>query len=352
MHLYEHRGGWRVIVQWGGKRRSAIGPTRMAAMRRGADLIMEMGGSADLSDITVGELVADYLNDLARRGSPKYLDEAERAGNRIPEAFQERKATSVSGLHLDAMYRQLGETLPTSAIRRVHTVIMAAYGRAVKLGALTSAPRVGKPVEVTPDVRPPSSDQAKQVLAQVTGLELLALRLSAVTGCRRGEVVAIQWGDIDLERSRLHVRRSLVIARKVVHERATKTGRKGHRVITLDLPTMTMLRKHHVGQRAVAMAGHFAPPVWVISDDGQEPWRPDQLTAVFIEAREAAGVTGVRLHDLRHYVATTMLSDGEALSTVAQRLGHASVTTTANVYAHWVEGADAAAADKLASRLA
>lgn len=352
VHLKEEANGtWRVIVQWGGRRRSATAATRMGAMRKGADLIMAMGGDADISDMTVGELVADYLNDLARRASPKYCDEAERAAERIPPAFQDRRARDITGLHLDALYRQLEADLPTSAVRRMHTVVMAAYGRAVKLGALRSGPRVGKPTEQTPDVKPPSDEQAKAVLAAASGVNHLALRLSAVTGCRRGEVVAIQWGDLDLDRGRLHVRRSLVIAKRVVHERPTKTGRKGHRIITLDLPTIALLRRHRAEQAQASLASGLPAPVWVLSDDGQTPWRPDRLTEVFADARDRAKVAGVRLHDLRHYVATTMLSDGEALATVAQRLGHASVTTTANVYAHWVEGADAEASERLGARL-
>jgi integrase len=260
-------------------------------------------------------------------------------------------AGMVTGLHLDALYRQLEGSVPQSGIRRIHTVLMAAYNRAVKLGALTSAPKVGKPQTPAADVHPPSHEQAKAVLSAVTGLDHLALRLSAVTGCRRGEVVALRWDDIDLERGTLHVRRSLVAGKGAIHERATKTGRKGHRKIGLDLPTLALLRKHAAAQAELRLASGLGAPVWVVSGDGVKPWRPDHLTRVFIDARQRAGVEGVRLHDLRHYVATTMLTDGEHIAKVSQRLGHASVTTTANIYAHWIDDTDAEASEKLASRL-
>jgi integrase len=352
MHLTETRNGWRVIVQYDGHRRSSAGhATRMEAMRRGAALIMELGGQADLTNLTVGELVADYLNDLARHASPKYVDEAERAAERIPAAFQRRRAATVTGLHLDALYRQLGGAVSQSGIRRIHTVLMAAYNRAVKLGALPAAPKVGKPAADVPDVHPPSHEQAKAVLSATTGLDHLTLRLSAVTGCRRGEVVALRWEDVDLERGTLHIRRSLVAAKGAVHLRPTKTGRKGHRKIGLDLPTLALLRKHLAAQAELRLANGLGAPEWVVSDDGVKPWRPDHLTRVFIEARRAAGVEGVRLHDLRHYVATTMLADGEPIATVSQRLGHASVTTTANIYAHWIDDTDSEASERLASRL-
>jgi integrase len=350
MHLSETPTGWRVIVQYDGQRRSAVARSRMEAMMKGSALVMELGGDADLSTMTVGELVADYLNDLTRRASPKYVDEAERAADRIPPAFMDRRASKVSGLHLDALYRQLENDVPTSAIRRIHTVVMAAYNRAVKLGALAAAPQVGKPVAPVPDVKPPSHEQAKAVLAVTEGLDHLALRLAAVTGCRRGEVVAIQWADVDLDRARLHVRRSLVSVKGATTERATKTGRKGHRVIGLDLPTVALLRKHKTSQAAHALASGVSPR-WVISDEGAVPWRPDRLTRVFIDARTAAKVDHFRLHDLRHYVATTMLDDGEPVAKVAKQLGHTSITTTTTVYAHWIDHDDDGSADRRASRL-
>lgn len=368
MHLSETPTGWRVIVQHGGERRSATAETKMDARRKGAALIMELGGNADVSDMTIGELVADYLNDLERRSSPKYVDEAVRAADRIPETFMQRRAAKITGLHLDALYRQLEADVARSAIRRIHTVLMAAYNRAVKLGALTTAPRVGKPEQQTPDIRPPTHEQAKAVLAAAGGLDHLALRLSAVTGCRRGEVVAIQWGDLDLERAQLHVRRSLINVKGAVTERPTKTGRKGQRKIGLDLPTVALLRKHRAAQAERALASRVTP-VWVISDDGVKPWRPDRLTRVFIDARVAAETAeyrdthpdagsdveiprwDVHLHSLRHYVATNMLLDGEPASKVAQRLGHASLQTTTTVYAHWIDSDDNEAAERLASRL-
>ncbi len=64
--------------------------------------------------------------------------------------------------------------------------------------------------------------------------------------------------------------------------------------------------------------------------------------------REKAGASGVRLHDLRHYVATRLLASGIDVRTVAGRLGHRNPATTLNVYAHFVPEADEEAASALA----
>ena len=71
----------------------------------------------------------------------------------------------------------------------------------------------------------------------------------------------------------------------------------------------------------------------------------------FRRVADAAGLPNVRLHDLRHYVATRLLAAGVDFRTVAGRLGHRNAATTLNVYSHFVPEADRAAADVLAGLL-
>ena len=85
----------------------------------------------------------------------------------------------------------------------------------------------------------------------------------------------------------------------------------------------------------------------VFSDaaDCSEPWYPDSVSRRFWRLCDAEGLTTVRLHDLRHFVATQLLSAGVDVRTVAGRLGHRNAATTLNVYAHFLEQADRGAAD-------
>lgn len=75
------------------------------------------------------------------------------------------------------------------------------------------------------------------------------------------------------------------------------------------------------------------------------------MTRRFRRLCDSAGLEGVRLHDLRHYVATQLLAAGVDVRTVAGRLGHRNAATTLNVYAHFVPEADRRAADVLAGLL-
>jgi integrase len=80
---------------------------------------------------------------------------------------------------------------------------------------------------------------------------------------------------------------------------------------------------------------------------GREPWYPDLLSRRLRSACRHVGLEGVRLHDLRHYVATRLLSAGVDVRTVAGRLGHRNAVTTLNVYSHFVPQADREAAEIL-----
>lgn len=74
------------------------------------------------------------------------------------------------------------------------------------------------------------------------------------------------------------------------------------------------------------------------------PWAPDHVTKSFQRLRASVKLDNVRLHDLRHFAATSLLAAGVPVRTVSGRLGHANAATTLGVYAHFVEASDKSAA--------
>lgn len=93
--------------------------------------------------------------------------------------------------------------------------------------------------------------------------------------------------------------------------------------------------------------------MWVFPADRalDQPMRRDTITHAWIRLRDAHGFDGVRLHDLRHLMASRMLAAGVDVRTVANRLGDANPSTTLRVYAHLIPEADRAAADELGALL-
>ena len=151
-----------------------------------------------------------------------------------------------------------------------------------------------------------------------------AIRLLMLTGCRRGEVLTLQWKDVALERNEIRLRDS-------------KTG---PRVVPLS----------PAAARVLAGMPRPAGNPWVIA--GREPGkRLTHLSYYWYQVRERADLEDVRLHDLRHSFASRALALGEDLTMIGRLLGHQKIQTTAR-YAHLardsVKDAAALVADSIA----
>lgn len=352
--------GWRVHVSVRGRRRSVTRRTRAEALHAGAEITLEMGGVTATTQTTVGELVAGHLNEVEATWSPSYMTDARRVIDKLPDTFMRRPVRDITPAILDGLYRQLERDGWTAhRIKRAHTVLSVAFARAAVYGWCTHNPcRVARPPHVdTSNVRAPEHDQLRSILDNASEDFVTYLRVAACTGARRGEVVALKWSDIHFQAGEVTIARSIVTIRKKdgdgFVERPTKTGAKAHRRLPLDDTALTALRRRYAEQCDMADRAELPEPVWVFSHDaGVTPWRPDYISRLYRLARNDAGYTkGPSLNGVRHYVATTMLEDGESAIDVAHQLGHASVATTLSVYASYMPGRGRDSAERRADRL-
>jgi len=109
------------------------------------------------------------------------------------------------------------------------------------------------------------------------------------------------------------------------------------------------LRRHRTeqAQRFPANVAILHTPETLVFERNGKPWVPNTFTTAFMRALRDAGVKRVRLHDLRHSYASLLLESGVDLKTVSTALGHSSVATTGNIYAHVTHSLKRDAADKL-----
>lgn len=355
---YIHRlpsGNWRVIVKAGGRQRTGTAETRTAAQRLGAQLLISLGGTPTRGRATVGDIVASLDAARGRRWSATYRADVRAVVDKVPTSFLDTRANTVRPRDIDHLYATLERRGWTRhRLRRLHEILSTAWHEAIRLELATDNPcaHVPKPDARRRDLSIPSHGEVDAILDAVAGPEHLALRVAATLGIRRGEVVALQWRDFDATTAEMTIRRSLSYTPATdVVEGDTKTGVAGHRVLALDPGTCELLVDWRKVQGA-QMRSAGQEQRWIFSDSaGVSPWRPDRLTHIFAAARARAGVNGVRLHDLRHYVATSMLEDGEPLHDVAGQLGHTSPATTANVYTHYLPGRGRASVERRAARL-
>jgi integrase len=349
-------GRYRWIVQLHGQRRDGTADTRGEAKMLGHQAYVEMGGDFKGADATVEELLAAWQADRADGWSPTYASDIANVINRLPEPFLERKLRAVVPTTIVAVHRELTKDgWSPHRRRRVHWALVGAWKMAVGYGWASTNPvrDLAGPKDDRSDIHPPDHATVRALLAAAPERIRVFLRLAAITGARRGELVALQWADVSAET--VTIRRTIVYAPEygVVVREHTKTGRKGDRRLEVDETTAEMLATHRGAQARIAAKRRLPSPVWVFSNDGgATPWRPDFIGQEYRRLRATVPeAEGVRLHDLRHYVITTMLGDGESLYDAAAQAGHSRVTTTADVYAHYLPGRGRESATKRAGRL-
>lgn len=352
-------GHWRWIVQHKGERRAGTARSKPHAMLAGSQALVEMGADHPAAtEATMGELLTAWQAEGLDRWSPTYAADVEHVCSHLPAAFLARNIDSVD----PSVIAQLQRTMAKQGwsghrLQRLRGCLSGAFVMAVTYGWATRNPvrDVRAPHVDRSKAAAPPHDVVRELIATAPEGIRLFLRLASITGARRGELIALQWPDWDAATGTLTIARSVVQvagSAPVLRDR-TKTGRRGDRRQQLDDITVELIERHRAGQAAVALERRLPAPTFVFSHDaGASPWRPDYIGQAYRRHRATVeGGEGVRLHDLRHHVATARLQRGDSVADVAAWLGHATPATTLRVYSHVLPGAGRDAANQLADLL-
>jgi integrase len=349
-------GRWRVRVYAGredGKvrwvSRTVIGGKR-AAQSALANLVTDVdsGRLVPGHPMSVGELLDRWLDDVGPHRSAYTLREYRRmADKNIMPAIGAVRLDRLSARQLDAFYKRLGERgLSDASVRRHHSLLHAALGRAVKWGLVSSNPadRATSPGPVRSSATAPSSSDVQRLLvaAEVHNPSLAAaIALAAITGARRGELCALRWSDVDWTRRTLRIARSLTVIGSRVSEGPTKTHQRRDVAVGEVLGAFLATRQEQQKTYAAHVGVGMVDDPFLLSEasDGSTPCLPDHLTDNYVNLTKRLGIPG-HFHELRHFSATEAIASGADVRTVAGRLGHADATTTLRIYAHAVEARD------------
>jgi integrase len=246
------------------------------------------------------------------------------------------------------------QALSAKTVRNAAGILSKALADAVKWRLLPHNPArdAELPRNEAPEMQAWTGTETRTFLAHVESSRLAPLwRLALATGMRRGELLGLQWRDVDLAAGVLAVARARVMA-GIVTEGRPKT-KAGVRRVAIDPATMVALR---AWKRAQTEERLHAGPAWsdtgyVFTNELGEPLHPLAVTRAWSRAVMTAGVPLIRLHDARHTAATLMLAAGAPVKLVSQRLGHADIAVTLRVYTHVTAQDDEEAANALGAVL-
>ena len=366
------KGSWTVVVDAGrgpdGRRRQVthtVGKFREAeALLR--DLLKDRDDGIDIAPEkqSVAQFLRKWLRDYAAPNvSPKtyrgYQDAIER---HIIPAIGELELSKVQPGDLTSYYaaaRRQGRLdgrggLSAQTVVHHHKLLRLAFRHAVRLGdlkKLSPADAVPAPTAVTPDLVVLRPEQVAPLIAAADETPYGPLiRVALMTGCRKGELLAVRWGDLDLDASMLRVERTAqYLPGQGITFKRPKTP-KSRRQVALSpeaVSAIRQLRRRQVEDRLKLSGAYrddldlvFCTPIGL-------PLDFSNLRKSWLKIVAAAGLPRLRFHDLRHACATLMLRRGINAHVVAQRLGHSNVSTTLNVYGHVLPDMQAAAAGVL-----
>ena len=323
-------GQYKVHTVNGGKYKYIYGKRREDVAKRltRAMADRDSGFVFDSQSLTLGEYLGKWLEAIrgtVTYGTWKQYETVVRL--HITPALGTTKLDRLTPLHVQTLYRnKLDSGLSARRVVYVHVTINKALKQAVRWSLIPRnvADAVDPPKLQKTEIRPLSEDQVRILLDTAEGDRLEALYVLAVTtGMRQGELLGLQWKDIDLEAGMLRVRRT-VFAGTVSPPKTDKSRRS----IKLTRKAVAALRYHRerYPERISEWVFHTGKgtPVSCYNLHNRS-WKP--LLA-------KAGLPHTRFHDLRHTAATLLLTKGVHPKIVQEMLGHSSISITLDTYSH------------------
>jgi integrase len=323
------------------------------------------GQYVDANKITLGEFLDHWETWAATQVSGKTLERYQQlAKHHIRPHLGESRVQKLRTVHFVELYGQLqrpksdgGAGLAARTVGHVHRLLHRALGHGVKWGLITVNPvSAAEPPRVEHrEVEIPTPSGIRELLHSLRGRVLYPVAvLGLATGMRRGEMVALRWGDVDLGSGKIRIERSLEETRAGLRFKQPKT-RAGRRLISIPPSIVAELRAHWRRQQEKRLAlglGKASDDDLVLARQDGTPWRPDALTWEWVQTMRRLNLAAVTLHSLRHAHVSQLIASGLDVVSVSRRIGHSNPTTTLNVYAHLFGDTDERAANIVEAALA
>lgn len=303
---------------------------------------VEDGYQLTAGDPTLGAFLKHWLETSVKPSCrPKtYTGYASIVEKRIVPRLGKLKLSKVTPAAIQGLYADLAaEGLTARSIVNTHAVLRRALNQAVKWNMIPRNPAkaVDAPRAERSEIRTLTREQVDQFLAFTEHDRHHALYVLAVTtGMRLGELLGLQWGDIDLDEARLQIRRSLQHQKGRGYVFTEPKTKRSRRTVMLSQRAVVALREHRRRQLAerLAFEGQWLNPELVFPNSWGGPLDGGWVTTRFKGLLRAAGLPVIRFHDLRHTAATLLLEQGTHPKIVSDMLGHATISLTLDTYSH------------------
>ncbi|MCF2670456.1 site-specific integrase [Butyricicoccus pullicaecorum] len=280
------------------------------------------------------------------------------AGNAVKPDTAE-KLSAALGLPLSALFRPTRDkqALTHCSVNHYHKFLSSMFRTAVKQGVMAENPCAHVDAPSAGEEEPAYLDE-NDAAKLIEALDAAPMKYRVMifllldTGMRRGELLGLEWKDIDFDRCTITIRRnSVYLPGQGVITQTPKT-RRSARTVKVPQDCIDMLRQYrtHQLQERLKLGDQWEEHDRLFTTWNGRPLHPSSVTGWFTKfARAAELPEGVTIHSLRHTNATLLIAAGVNVRTVSARLGHAHTSTTMDIYSHAIQSADAAASDAIGS---
>ncbi len=324
-----------------------------------ARLITELknGTAIEPNKMTVALFFEKWLEHIKTQVAPRTAERyAEIAQKNIVPVLGTVILTKLAPVTISTAYstllssgrRKSAGGLSPRTVHHCHRVLKQALLQAVKWQILARNPADA--------VDPPKVERAQMTTYDLsqTGSLIEALRgtevflptvLAVLLGLRRGEVAALRWRNVDLDRGQVAIVESAEQTKAGIRLKPPKSGRA--RTVALAPTIVQELRAHRLeqAQDLLKLGMGLSADTFVCTRPDGEMMEPVWITQEWIRRIKGTGLPAYRFHDLRHAHATHLLASGAHPKVASERLGHSSVGITLDLYSHVLPGMQEGAAN-------
>jgi integrase len=360
---------WYVVVDYHGRRKSKCVGSREAAeqVRRQVEAKLALGDFSILDpprdkkptfDTYADSWLKDYAQIECKRSTAKGYEGVLK--QYLGPRFGKKILNEISRDDVKALIKDLiSKDLSRNTIRNALCVIRRIFNCAIEDGLSESNPaaRLGrftrsaktpgiKGIALTAAEVQQFLEAARQIFPDYYPLFLMAVR----AGLRRGELVSVQWGDLQLGSDGPNSERFILVQHNyVLREHTTTKSKKSRRVdlsrelrrVLVEVRDNRLLEAFLKDKNDISDELVFRSPEGKILD-------PDNLYhRVFLPILAKAGIRRIRLHDLRHTFGSLLIQNGASIVYVKDQMGHSSIQVTVDIYGHLIPGANVCFVDRL-----
>jgi integrase len=359
----------------GGKRirytRTVEAKSRKEAEKKLALFVAEVekGLVTDSEKLTLEKFAEKWMTEYAEKQlAPKTVSHYRDLLKRIIPALGHIRLGKLKPMHLIKFYNMLLEdgirmdgksgTLSETTVAHYHRLLSSMLNDAVEWQIIADNPaaRVKPPKAKKKEISHYDDEKVLLLLQKLEDEPIkykTAVILTLFTGMRLGELMGLEWADVDFEKCTIRIRQSsqYVKGKGIITKDPKNESSK--RIIAVPAEVMELLKtyKKWQNEERLKMGELWEESGRVFTQENGKPMFPDTPSKWFAKFIKKHNLPHITFHGLRHTNATLLISQGTDIKTVSKRLGHAETSTTLNIYSHAIEKADREAAEKLSSLL-